>query len=309
MGASDTGPAGGVRVRAPAKVNLYLEVLGHLPGGYHQIRTVMQAVSLYDELAFAPRRDGRVTLSATGPGLPAVEENLVVRAARLLQDRTGCSAGVEITLQKRIPVGSGLAGGSSDCAATLSALNDLWGLGLSLSDLSEMASELGSDVPFFLHGGTALCEGRGERVTPLAVGCTFHYVLVLPHIALATPRVYESAAHRLTNRNGRGSIELERALATGNLDLLGAAFCNALLIPAFRLSPDVAAVGEALARRFPPLGCLGYSLSGSGSGFFGLFGTADLASKAASVLSEEMGMPAFAVESLSARQKECRSPS
>ncbi|MHC4593294.1 MAG: 4-(cytidine 5'-diphospho)-2-C-methyl-D-erythritol kinase, partial [Planctomycetota bacterium] len=156
-----------LKVRAPSKINLYLEVLGQRPDGFHEIRTVMQAVSLCDELSFSARSDGQVVLSCSSPDLPLDDRNLIVRAARLLKGRYGTERGASVELHKRIPVGGGLGGGSADCAVTLLALNRLWGLGAPLDELAETATELGSDVPFFLWGGTALCEGRGERVSPL----------------------------------------------------------------------------------------------------------------------------------------------
>ena len=138
------------RVKAPAKINLSLEVLGKRDDGYHEIRTVMQSVALCDDLCFRERSDGRIVLRASDRDLPPPAENLVVRAARLLAERTGIGPGVPIGLEKTIPMGAGRGGGSSDCAATLKALNELWDLGLGRDELCGFAAELGSDVPFFL---------------------------------------------------------------------------------------------------------------------------------------------------------------
>ena len=294
-----------MRVKAPAKLNLYLEVLGKRPDGYHEIRTIMQAVSLFDELTFQPREDGRIVLHATaGEDLPPPEENLVVRAARLLQEESGCHRGAEIHLVKRIPVGSGLGGGSSDCAATLRTLGRLWGLGLSVETLETMAARLGSDAAFFVRGGAALCEGRGERVTPLPAGGVFHYVLVVPRERVSTARLYaalEGSAGSLTNGGGSSSIEdVRAALGAGDPALLGAVFHNALQEPAFRLAPQARRVREVFACAALPLRCRGLSLSGSGSALFGVFEGPEWAEAARRQIAARLDLPVLAVHSLSA---------
>ena len=163
-----------VTIETPAKVNLTLEVLGKRNDGYHEIASVMQAINLCDRLTFSIADD--LSLISDTPGLDT-KDNLVYRAASLLNDKTGVSAGAEIHLCKGIPVAAGLGGGSSDAAATLLGLNRLWGLHLARDELEELAAQLGSDVPFFLAGGAALAEGRGERITPLPSPPTFWLVL------------------------------------------------------------------------------------------------------------------------------------
>ena len=288
-----------LRVTAPAKINLYLEVLGRRGDGYHEIRTVMQAVSLYDEISFRVRPDSRVVLHASGEHLPPPADNLVVRAARLLQRRCACEKGADIELVKKIPVGSGLGGGSSDCAGALCALNDLWNLGLSSSDLPGLAVQLGSDVPFFIRGGTALCEGRGERTMALAVEGTFHYVLVMPGEPISTRRVYETVSGGLTKSERAGRIEdVQAALATGNATQLGAVLYNDLEVAALRLNPHVQRIRQRFALACPGVECLGLSLSGSGSCMFGVFETQGLAKEAALQLAEELGVPTLSVHSV-----------
>lgn len=167
------------RLSAPAKVNLTFEALGRRADGYHEVRTVLHAVSLADEVAFAladelrlvveppiaePPGDGALSSAASAP---TGDDNLVLRAARLLRREAGVTAGAAIRLRKRIPVAAGLGGGSSDAAATLRGLRRLWGLDLDADALRELAAQLGSDVPFFVTGGAAFAEGRGERLTPL----------------------------------------------------------------------------------------------------------------------------------------------
>lgn len=151
-------------IETPAKVNLTLEVLGKRGDGYHEIVSIMQAISLFDRLTISVADD--LSLTTGTPGLDT-RDNLVCRAACLLKDHTGVSTGARIHLRKDIPVAAGLGGGSSDAAATLLGLDRLWGLHLAKEELVECAAQLGSDVPFFLSGGTALAEGRGERISPL----------------------------------------------------------------------------------------------------------------------------------------------
>ncbi len=298
MSRDEGGRGETLRVRAPAKINLFLEVLARRRDGYHEIRTVMQAVSLYDELGFTLRADGEVALRGSGPDLPPAEDNLVVRAARLVQRKLGCRRGVEIRLSKSIPVGRGFGGGSSDCAATLRALNELWRLALGLKELEGLAAQLGSDVPFFLHGGSALCEGRGERVRPLPARGKFHYVLLVPPDPISSREAYE-AAPALTRGGQGGSITaVQLALATGDVRRLGEGLHNALQAPAFRLSPDTRRIADMLEDALPPTGCRGHCLTGSGSGFFGVFDGGGEAREAALKLERELDVPALAVESV-----------
>jgi 4-diphosphocytidyl-2-C-methyl-D-erythritol kinase len=310
-----TDPSLELRVAAPAKVNLGLEVLGLRPDGYHEIRTVMQAVSLCDDLTFRLRRDGRVTLriepdAAYGAGaqgaaaLPASGDNLVVRAARLLAARlparrTGCALGADVVLRKRIPIGGGLGGGSSDAAAALNALNALWGLRLAPGELEALAAELGSDVPFFVRGGTALCEGRGERVTPLQSRATLHYVLISPGVAVSTADVYRSLASCLTSRSARGRIDwIVSSLAAGEPQALGEKLFNVLQGPALRLTPDLRRLWRTLQCMAGRSGCLAHLMSGSGSTIFGLCGSLDQPVAVAARLADRLRLSVTAVHSL-----------
>jgi 4-diphosphocytidyl-2-C-methyl-D-erythritol kinase len=179
-------------ILAAAKINLTLEVLGKRPDGYHEIRSLMQSVDLGDRLRLRLSHD--IKFSGDNPGF-VWEESLISRATALLQETTGCSKGATIELTKRIPLSSGLGGDSSDAAALLKGLNRLWKLGLSLKELSELAPKLGSDVSFFLYGGTALVEGRGEIITPLPSLPHRWVVLTIPDVprlAEKTKRLYAS---------------------------------------------------------------------------------------------------------------------
>ncbi|MDE2835978.1 MAG: 4-(cytidine 5'-diphospho)-2-C-methyl-D-erythritol kinase [Chloroflexota bacterium] len=154
-----------LRLLAPAKVNLTFEVLGRRADGYHEVRTILQSLSLADELTF--EESNHLSLTVAPEGAAPIEENLVLAAARLLQREAGVSVGAAFHLTKRIPTAGGLGGGSSDAATALLGLRQLWGLDLDADALRELAAQLGSDVPFFVSGGTALGEGRGERLSPL----------------------------------------------------------------------------------------------------------------------------------------------
>ena len=179
-------------VRAYAKINLTLDVLGRRADGYHELATVMQTIDLYDTICLTATRDSRVRLICTIPEL-SNDDNLAARAAQLLRQRLALRQGILIELHKRIPIAAGLGGGSSDAAAVLVALQQWWQLQLPPPDLLDIAIALGSDVPFFLNGGLALCEGRGERVTALVPhwpGSMRWLVLLKPAIGLSTAAVF-----------------------------------------------------------------------------------------------------------------------
>jgi 4-diphosphocytidyl-2-C-methyl-D-erythritol kinase len=190
-------------VLAPAKLNLTLEVLAKRPDGYHEIRSVLQAISLCDLLRFQP--GPKLSFKSDAPEW-APEKSLVSRAASLLQEATGTSQGAAIEISKRIPLASGLGGDSSDGAAVLRGLNELWGLKLPQSSLLELAAELGSDVPFFLHGGTALVEGRGEVVTALPPLPRRWVVLVVPKVPQIPEKTRQLYASLKTSHYTDGEI-------------------------------------------------------------------------------------------------------
>lgn len=179
---------------APAKLNLFLHVVGRREDGYHLLQSVMRLIDCCDRLRFSPLRTSKVTLAKPLQGVEESRE-LCVRAARLLQAQTGCTNGVEISIDKNIPMGGGLGGGSSDAATTLMALNGLWNLGLNRSRLIELGLTLGADVPFFVFGQNALAEGIGERLTPMTLPAAWYLVLV-PPVSVPTKQVF--AALNLT---------------------------------------------------------------------------------------------------------------
>jgi 4-diphosphocytidyl-2-C-methyl-D-erythritol kinase len=187
---------------APAKLNLFLHVTGRRADGYHEIQTVFQLVDLADRLHFTRRMDAEIRRAA-GPAELPEEADLCVRAARRLQSVSHIDHGVDIRLEKRIPVQAGLGGGSSDAATTLVALNEIWGLRLAPSLLAELGLELGADVPFFVHGQTAWGEGVGERLTPLDLP-ERHYAIVFPGVGISTAEVFQ--APELTRKTPKTTI-------------------------------------------------------------------------------------------------------
>jgi 4-diphosphocytidyl-2-C-methyl-D-erythritol kinase len=251
-------------VPAPAKINLTLEVLGKRPDGYHQIRSVIQSINLCDSLRF--RLSDDIEFSCDNPSL-VLEESLVSRATALLQEATSCSKGATIEISKRIPLVSGLGGDSSDAAAILHGLNQLWQLGLSLQELLGLAPRLGSDVAFFLYGGTALVEGRGERVTPLPPLPRRWVVAMVPPVPRMqgkTQRLYSSLKPKHYTK-GQFTDRLV-AVLTGGKEVASSMLFNVF---------DEVAVGNFTGlgeyqEKFLKAGTGSVHLAGSGPGLFTL---------------------------------------
>jgi len=241
----------------PAKINLFLEILGRRPDGYHDLATVMAPVSVFDTLEVRPARGFH--LEVEGAVLPGV--NLVEKAFRACARRAKLP-GARVRLVKRVPAGSGLGGGSSDAAAMIEALDELYGLGL---DRHAVAAEIGSDLNLFLAGRPALCTGRGERVAPLAFPLPLHAVLVWPGFPLPTADVFRRAREFLTRRR-RSVMDFLNIAVRRRPDALGAALFNRLETPAFSLRPELAVWARRL-RRWP---FQAVRMTGSGSALFGL---------------------------------------
>ncbi|MGH1449848.1 MAG: 4-(cytidine 5'-diphospho)-2-C-methyl-D-erythritol kinase [Pseudomonadaceae bacterium] len=188
------GPADRLSLPAPAKLNLFLHVTGRRPDGYHTLQTLFQFIDLYDTLHFECRADGRLQLHDALPGV-SPEDNLVVRAARLLQQASGCRLGADIHLDKRLPMGGGIGGGSSDAATTLVGLNHLWQTGLTLQQLADLGLSLGADVPVFVLGRAAWAEGVGEQLTPVTLDEPW-YLVAVPDCQVSTAQIFSD--ERLT---------------------------------------------------------------------------------------------------------------
>ena len=259
-----------VTVRAPAKVNLALAVGPRRPDGYHDLATVFHALSLYEEVVATTAEDVVVTVEGPGADLvPLDEDNLAVRAARALAAYAGVDARVHLHLRKGVPVAGGMAGGSADAAASLVACDALWHTGLGRAELQTLAGRLGSDVPFALHGGTAVATGRGERLTPALVSGTYHWVVAVPDGGLSTPEVYGELDRMRERDRDRAGAEADgpvvpprllAALRAGDAEALGSTLANDLQDAACRLRPGLRDTLEAGR----DLGALGAVVSGSG---------------------------------------------
>jgi 4-diphosphocytidyl-2-C-methyl-D-erythritol kinase len=184
-------PAAQTHWPAPAKLNLFLHVVGRRPDGYHRLQTLFQILDLADRVSIAIRDDGQIS-RAGAPYAVAAEDDLAVRAARALQAATGTGLGADLRITKRIPLGGGLGGGSSDAATVLLALNHLWGSGLSLDQLSQIGLPLGADVPVFIQGSSAWAEGVGEELTPVELPEAW-YLIIHPGIGVSTREIFQSA--------------------------------------------------------------------------------------------------------------------
>jgi 4-diphosphocytidyl-2-C-methyl-D-erythritol kinase len=252
-----------VVVWAPAKVNLYLEVLAKRTDGYHEIASLMVAVSLYDLLEFKEEASGDIALQCDHPELSTGPDNLICRAAELLRQRTGCQRGVRIRLVKRIPLAAGLAGGSSDAAATLAGLNDLWRLGLPTAQLAAWGAELGSDVAFLFGPSAAWCTGRGEQIAPVAMPRPFWLVLACPPFGLSTAAVYRGVTVPDHPQTG---VPMLQAVADGNIEKMGRQLHNRLQPVAEQLRPALKTHLARLAELRPA----GQLMSGSGTSLFAL---------------------------------------
>ncbi len=290
-------------IQTPAKLNLFLEILGQRDDGFHELETLMVSVSLYDTLTFQKGVKNKIHLHCNDASqnlnkerssietIPNDEKNLIVQAARLLQKETGVLEGVCMTLQKRIPAAAGLAGGSSDAAATLVGLNKFWKLGLGEKELWRLASKLGSDVPFFLASSPiAVCRGRGEIIEPVTFSGQGHFVIARPQSGLSTAEVFQHY-HQEKQALPRSVEPLLNTLKKGTFSNTGQHFYNALQTPARLLNGEVKQLGNLLEKQ--PIE--GHLMSGSGSACFGLCSSRRQANKIANVLRSQ-GIPqTFAV--------------
>jgi 4-diphosphocytidyl-2-C-methyl-D-erythritol kinase len=277
-----------------AKVNLSLRVHGRRRDGYHEISTVFQSITLQDTLTFEIRPDGGLELVCSAPDIPTDESNLVRRAAFALRERFGIGLGARVELEKRIPAGGGLGGGSSDAAVTLLGLTHLWGIKTSKSELSELGARLGADVPFFLTGGTALGTGTGADISPLADAPERHLVVVTPGVQVSTAEAYRSLnAPALTKVDGLVNLFVSRTEAEFT-DSLCEAMSNDFEAVVTRLHPEIGRAREAVERA----GARRVMLSGSGSSVFGYFDSSGEAERACEALKAGADWRVFACATL-----------
>jgi len=252
-----------LRVRTPAKVNLFLRVIGTRPDGYHDIETIFQAIDIHDELII---EESREESSLEVPERPDLEnsQNLVLEALRRLERRTGRPLPVRIRLDKQIPVAGGLGGGSSDAAAALRGITALFDLDLSENDLLDEATQLGADVPFFLVGGAAVGEGIGERLTPVMLPMNYGLVVANPGLAVSTAAVYREFDRVLTRPNPESTVWARLRSSRNPVDLLE----NDLEAVTIALCPEVGALEKALT----DAGAVATLMTGSGPTVFGIAG-------------------------------------
>jgi 4-diphosphocytidyl-2-C-methyl-D-erythritol kinase len=263
---------------APAKINLFLRVLRKHADGYHDIFSLMQKITLYDELIFSPRSKG-IVLHCPGNDLPANENNLVVRAAQSIFSYCNYSYGTEITLVKKIPMTAGLGGGSSDAATTLMALNKICSFKLRKSELMEIGSKIGADVPFFIFGNAALASGIGDKLKHLRNLPEINLLLIKPPFELSTKLVYENLNLRLTR--GKNNYSIPRIL---DLSDIIQGLHNDLESVSLEIHPELADLKKMLLRH----GALGALMSGSGPTIFGIFRNGQEAKKALEFINKEI---------------------
>ena len=255
-------------LHANAKINWALDTVGLRDDGYHLLDTIMQSISLHDDITI--EQDSKLSLSVKdAPHVPCDESNLILRAAEALRRHTGTTAGARITLRKRIPVGAGLGGGSADAATVLRGLNEMWELELPEETLYEIGLSLGADIPFCLHGGLCRAQGIGEILTPFTAKKQWQLVLIQPCRGLSTKQVFDALSEETStlHPDTEGSI---RALQTGDLAMLAASIGNSLQNVSENLRPEIRQAINALREH----GARIAQMTGSGSAVFGVFPTA-----------------------------------
>jgi 4-diphosphocytidyl-2-C-methyl-D-erythritol kinase len=288
-----------VKIRAPAKINLRLRVIGKRGDGYHLLDTILLPVSLYDEIDISKVRQiggktapkNRLTVSCNDPLVPAGRKNLAYQAALLILSDAKTKARVHIRIHKRIPVGAGLGGGSSDAAATLVGLNRLFRLGYSAKRLEEMSLALGADVPFFVKAVPARARGIGERLSPLRRVPRLWLIILHPNFPVSTGWVYRNLPSKLTKPIANTSINRW----SGSLANLNKLLVNDLETVTMGRYPRIGLLKEELARQ----GAVGTLMSGSGSSVFGIFPSRRRAQRAWRQLRKDKGVEAFLVRVLS----------
>lgn len=270
------------RQQAPAKVNLFLHVTGKRDDGYHLLESLVCFTASGDVLSGEMRNDDKITLSITGPmasdlSSEKIDDNLVMRAARLLQETCAPDRGADLILDKRLPIASGIGGGSADAAAALRLLIDMWQIDIDPKSLSDLALSLGADVPVCLHGKTCLMTGIGENITELPDLPDVPIVLINPGKAVSTPEIFKARADEGFSPAGAWETERTFTSAASLADALSECG-NDLTLPASGILPEICDVLNALAREE---GCLMARMSGSGATCFGIYDTSEQADRAA----------------------------
>lgn len=270
-------------LNAYAKINLCLDVVERLENGYHQVRMIMQTVGIYDTLSFE-RTTGEIKITSDAGEIPLGEDNLIYKAASLMRERFQIAGGVSVHLEKRIPVAAGMAGGSTDAACTMKAMNLLYDLGLSEEELCTLGVKIGADVPYCILGGTALSEGIGEVLTKLPPMPECVLLVAKPEIGVSTKEVYERIdRHEITDHPDVDGMQ--RAIAENDLDGVVRRLANVLATVTEEMHPVVQKIREVMLSQ----GALGSLMSGSGPSTFGIFEKEEMA-RAAGEQIRELGL-------------------
>jgi len=268
-------------INAYGKINLGLDVLGILPNGYHEVCMIMQTVDLHDTIVIRKSRQSGITIKADRPGVPCDERNLAYKAAALIMKQNKITVDIEISIEKRIPIAAGMAGGSTDCAAVLKGINELYQLGLGLPALQKMGAELGADVPYCLLGGTALAEGIGEILTPLSQPPFCYILLAKPEKGISTKYVYQNLkVDQVDHPDIKGMTE---DLKNQDLKALCSKMGNVLESVT---ASELTEINE-LKKLMKNYGAMQSLMSGSGPTVFGLFEKETDAKKAGQAIHEK----------------------
>lgn len=261
-----------ISLKAYAKINLGLDVLGTLPNGYHEVRMIMQSIGIYDKVNLKTNRTGQITINTNLSFLSSGKDNLAYRAAELMKKKYGIKDGIDIDLYKYIPVAAGMAGGSTDAAAVFRGINEMCGINAAESELMELGVSLGADIPYCIMGGTALAEGIGERLTRIA-DCPFCYIVVAkPYVSVSTKFVYDNLVldENTQHPDTEGIIE---SINGNNIKGVADRLCNVLESVTIKEYPEI----EMIKKRMKECGAVNSLMSGSGPTVFGIFTDREMA--------------------------------
>ena len=271
-----------MRLRALAKINLGLDVVGKRDDGYHEVRMIMQTIQMYDVLEIEKKKEPGIVLTTNIPYVPTDERNLVYKAAKMLMDEFKIKDGVNIYINKRIPIAGGMAGGSSDCATTLMGINQLFELGLSKEELMERGVKLGADVPYCVLGGTAIARGIGEVLTPLPAPADCHVIIAKPPVSVSTAYVYGHIKPLEITK--RPDIEaLAQSIKDGDLKKMASLIYNVMEDVTVGEYPIISEIKQVMLDN----GALNSIMSGSGPTVFGLFDDKEKAQQCVKTLEEK----------------------
>ena len=271
-----------MRLRALAKINLGLDVVGKRDDGYHEVRMIMQTIQMYDVLEIEKKKEPGIVLTTNIPYVPTDERNLVYKAAKMLMDEFEIKDGVNIYINKRIPIAGGMAGGSSDCATTLMGINQLFELGLSKEELMERGVKLGADVPYCVLGGTAIARGIGEVLTPLPAPADCHVIIAKPPVSVSTAYVYGHIKPLEITK--RPDIEaMAQSIKDGDLKKMASLIYNVMEDVTVGEYPIISEIKQVMLDN----GALNSIMSGSGPTVFGLFDDKEKAQQCVKTLEEK----------------------